>query len=99
MGQDFHIIVESLHLPGRGEIENAHNLPADKLQQREVVLIDIASEITESSDYKPEYDPAKFHSKKTNRGPLERNWMKTVSHFKFWNKSGAKETLFQECNE
>lgn len=78
MGEDFEIKIESLHLPGRAELHNVHMLPPDKLEHREVIVIDIASDV-EGSDYKPEEDPAKFKSKKTKRGPLTKGWMKTVT--------------------
>jgi len=80
MGEDFVIMIESLHLPGRAEIPNAHNLPPDKLAEREVVIIDIAADLADSADYKANEDPTKFKSKKTNRGPLlkQPNWMQTA---------------------
>lgn len=80
MGDDFEIKVESLHLPGRGDLENVHRLPPDKLSNREVILIDIAGEVA-SSDYKPEHDPNRFKSTKTGRGPLKPGWMNHVSIF------------------
>jgi len=78
MGEDFIITIESLHLPGKPEIENAHMLPPDKLEKREVVIIDIAADLPDKADYKAEEDPAKYRSKKTNRGPLKPNWMQTA---------------------
>jgi len=79
MGEDFNICIETLHLPGQPNIENAHQLPPDKLAQREVVIIDIAADLPSSSDYKADEDPTKFHSKQTNRGPLKANWMRSAS--------------------
>jgi hypothetical protein len=56
-----------------------HELPADKLRQREVVHIDIANDPISSSDYKEKEDPTKFKSEKTGRGPLVGpNWKATV---------------------
>lgn len=56
-----------------------HELPSDKLQQREVVRIDISNDAVAANDYKEDEDPSKFKSKKTNRGPLVGNWMEKVS--------------------
>ncbi|ODN00745.1 Phosphatidylinositol transfer protein alpha isoform [Orchesella cincta] len=78
MGDDFNLTVESMHCPGRGELENVHRLPPDQLAEREVVWIDIAAELADSKDYNPKEDPAKFKSKKTGRGSLKPGWTKTV---------------------
>ena len=45
---------------------------------REVVHIDIANDRISSKDYKAEFDPTIYRSKKTGRGPLERTWQKSV---------------------
>lgn len=45
MGNDFGISIETYHLPGKGEHENVHQLSNEKLAQREVIVIDIASEM------------------------------------------------------
>ncbi|CAL8101013.1 unnamed protein product [Orchesella dallaii] len=85
MGDDFNITVESMHCPGRGELENVHRLPPDQLADREVVVIDIASDLGETSDYNPKEDPAVFKSLKTGRGPLKPGWTKSVFP-PHWNK-------------
>ncbi|GAB6026502.1 hypothetical protein CHUAL_012927 [Chamberlinius hualienensis] len=79
MKDSFMICIESMHCSDRGDQENAHMLPPDKLQKRDVVLIDIANDPVVSSDYKPSEDPSKFKSQKTGRGPLIGNWMKSVT--------------------
>jgi hypothetical protein len=56
-----------------------HELPPEKLKVREVVMIDIANDLIQSSDYKPHEDPTKFKSQKTGRGPLVGKWQDTVS--------------------
>lgn len=63
MKENFRLTIESLHLPDRGTTENAHNLPATVLPNREVVFIDIANDAVSDSDYVETIDPAKFHSK------------------------------------
>lgn len=47
-----------------------HQLPADKLKQRDVIFIDIANDPVAPNDYKEDEDPTKFKSAKTGRGPL-----------------------------
>lgn len=78
MGEDFELKIETLHLPGRGEIENAHKLTSDELKRREVILIDITEDVA-PSDYKASDDPVKYTSKK-KRGPLKKlDWMGKVN--------------------
>lgn len=56
-----------------------HELPEDKLKQREVINIDIANDPVLASDYKETEDPKKFKSQKTGRGPLVgADWPKKV---------------------
>lgn len=75
MGEKFTITIETLHVPDRGNQENVHELPPEKLKQREVVRIDISNDPVAPNDYKVDEDPSKFRSKKTNRGPLTGNWI------------------------
>ncbi|XP_066937638.1 phosphatidylinositol transfer protein beta isoform-like isoform X4 [Macrobrachium rosenbergii] len=70
MKEAFFISVETLHAPGEGEMENAHELSGEKLKLREVVPIDISNDTIRTSDYKADEDPTKFQSQKTGRGPL-----------------------------
>ncbi len=74
MKENFYITIESLHLPDHGDKQNVHNLPHDKLKEREVVMIDIANDPVNKADYKPTEDPTKFKSTKTGRGPLTGKW-------------------------
>ena len=79
-GQDnFYIIVETYHLPDRGDQANVHELEDKKLKKRSVVHIDIANDPVASADYKPDQDPKTFKSDKTGRGPLTGEWR--VSEF------------------
>ncbi|CAG0879124.1 unnamed protein product [Cyprideis torosa] len=57
----------------------AHQLPPEKLKEREVVKIDIANDPVSTVDYNPATDPAKYHSDRANRGPLLGNWKETVT--------------------
>lgn len=45
---------------------------------REVIMIDIANDPIQASDYKPTEDPTKFQSVKTGRGPLLNKWQDSV---------------------
>ncbi|XP_065223435.1 phosphatidylinositol transfer protein beta isoform isoform X1 [Planococcus citri] len=78
MKENFKIVVESFHIADRGEQENVHELPQDKLKQREIVHIDISNDTVAPNDYKRDEDPSLFKSKKTNRGPLVGNWIERV---------------------
>jgi hypothetical protein len=79
MKENFIIKVETYHIADRGETDNAHELPPEKLKQREVIHIDIANDKVAASDYKPTEDPKTFKSEKTGRGPLDKaNWRKEV---------------------
>lgn len=76
MKDSFVICIESMHVGDRGDQDNVHQLPNDKLKQREVVFIDIANDPVSSSDYKADEDPQTFKSQKTGRGPLKGTWRK-----------------------
>jgi len=78
MKDGFMIKIESLHLNDNGNTENAHNLTPEQLAKRKVVTIDIANDTVKTGDYKEEWDPAKYKSEKTGRGPLDDNWINTV---------------------
>ncbi|XP_075543149.1 phosphatidylinositol transfer protein vib isoform X1 [Dermacentor variabilis] len=90
MASNFTICIETMHAPDNGSQENVHELPPEKLKIREVEIIDIASDPVmprdgrrrhagcgAGEDYKEDEDPSTFVSKKTGRGPLKGDWMKT----------------------
>ncbi|VDN44065.1 unnamed protein product [Gongylonema pulchrum] len=78
MGENFHIKIESTHINDHGETENALNLKGD-LKDREVIIIDIYDDkYLKESDITVENDVRKFKSKKTNRGPLVKDWYKNT---------------------
>ncbi|XP_056640485.1 phosphatidylinositol transfer protein alpha isoform isoform X1 [Diorhabda carinulata] len=70
MKEKFKLVIETLHVADKGNQVNVHDLPNDKLKQRDVVHIDIANDAVASGDYKEDEDPTKFKSVKTGRGPL-----------------------------
>ena len=74
MKDNFYIIVETYHLPDRGNQDNVHELLDKKLKKRGVVRIDIANDSVNSADFKPDEDPTTFKSSKTGRGPLSGDW-------------------------
>jgi hypothetical protein len=78
MKDNFSIVIESLHLPDKGDQYNVHELAGEKLKMREVVMIDIAADPVAPSDYKASEDPSKFRSHKSGRGPLVGNWQGMV---------------------
>ncbi|XP_059171739.1 phosphatidylinositol transfer protein beta isoform-like isoform X2 [Physella acuta] len=83
MKEAFYIIIESFHAADTGELENVHGLEGRDLEQRHVVMIDIANDPVDHADYHPEWDPCLVGSIKANRPPLPHDntgeWMKTVS--------------------
>lgn len=68
------ILVQTMHVPDRGALENVHSLSEEMLAMREVDFIDIAVDQVEKKDYKEAEDPTLFRSQKTGRGPLAKNW-------------------------
>ncbi|CAG8624308.1 3065_t:CDS:2, partial [Scutellospora calospora] len=80
MKENFKLITESMHIDkSRGEVENALNISQDLLEQRQVVIIDIANDPVENKYYREDQDPTLFHSEKTGRGPLKDDWIKTTT--------------------
>ena len=73
------VTIESLHLPDKGDTENALELPPEILVQREVVMVDIANDQVPEGDYYHSEDPAHFHSTVTGCGPLKGDWIAHVS--------------------
>lgn len=107
MKNKFELRIETLHLPDRGETENAHELPPHLLALREISVIDIANDPLSHSDYKADLDPRIFKSKKTERGPLLGDWRQTchpfmtayklvVIEFKWWGLQGQVENFIQK---
>jgi len=75
MKEDFQITIESLHMPGKGELPNALDLPADKLSHRQIVMVDIANDPIAEADYVRDEDPSLYRSSATGRGPLTGDWI------------------------
>jgi hypothetical protein len=107
MKENFFVKIESLHLPDRGDTENAHQLPPDILAQREIVELDIATYEFDPKDYKPDIDPKLFHSVKSGRGPLKPGWQSTANpvmtcyklvtiEFKWWGLQNRVETVIHK---
>ena len=71
----------SKHFADNGTQENVHKLEGDQLKQREVDMIDIAFDEVPEKEYEAECDPTKFHSEKTNRGPLTADWTVRIIHY------------------
>jgi len=103
MGDSFTFIIESRHYTDDGSQENVHNLPADKLQKREVVYIDISDKVEDKNKYKKEEDPTLVKSEKAGRGPLTPGWKEkkplmccyklVTAEFKMWGFQGKVESF------
>lgn len=75
----FRIVVETLHVDGDAELDNALRLAPDELARRRVEYVDVRSAAAHApghKDYKPHEDVTRFKSAVTGRGPLagERWW-------------------------
>ncbi|CAJ0905389.1 11012_t:CDS:2 [Entrophospora sp. SA101] len=80
MKENFKLITETMHVnDSRGEIDNVLNLPQDLLEQRKVIIIDVANDTIDQKDYKEDEDPTLYHSRKTGRGPLKGDWINKVT--------------------
>ncbi|XP_066924136.1 phosphatidylinositol transfer protein alpha isoform-like [Clytia hemisphaerica] len=71
MKDGFHIVIETRHEAGTGDIDNVHSLSPNQYKKRVVDRIDIANDKCDTRDYKETEDPTKFKSEKTGRGPLQ----------------------------
>ncbi|XP_059490572.1 phosphatidylinositol transfer protein alpha isoform isoform X2 [Neocloeon triangulifer] len=108
MKENFKIVIETMHCDDVGDQHNVHQLPEDRLKQREVVHIDIAHDPVQASDYKGDEDPQKFKSEKTGRGPLvSKTWKNEVNpvmtcyklvtaEFKWFGVQGRVENFIQK---
>ncbi|CAB3364511.1 Hypothetical predicted protein [Cloeon dipterum] len=108
MKENFKIVIETMHCDDVGDQHNVHQLPEDRLKQREVVHIDIAHDPVQPSDYKADEDPTKFKSEKTGRGPLvTKTWKNEVTpvmtcyklvtaEFKWFGLQGRVESFIQK---
>lgn len=108
MKDGFHITIETLHVANDdGKQANAHKLPKEKLEKRDVINIDIVNDPVSNSDYKPEWDPAKVGCERANRGPLKPDWKETSDpimccyklvecEFKWFGLQGTVESRIQK---
>jgi len=108
MKDGFFIMIETYHLADKGDTPNAHELPKDKLEKREVVPIDIANDPVAPNDFKEDEDPRTFKSAKTGRGPLTApDWKNHVDpvmtcyklvsvEFKWWGLQNKVESFIMQ---
>ena len=79
LGDSFSIEVLTKHTEGElGKVKNIHDLNQQQLIRRQVDFIDIVNDPIPESSYKKEEDPSLFRSKRTNIGPLKKDWVKTT---------------------
>ena len=71
--------IETRNEENAGTTENVMNLSEKEIAQRQVDLIDIATEKVSEAKYKEDEDPTKFQSSKTKRGPLSEGWRDNTS--------------------
>lgn len=88
----FSVEIESKYLYGGTKQENVFNLSEDLLSERIVDVIDFVNDLS-GGNYVEEEDPLTYVSKKTQRGPIQKDWLEA------WEKkesstgdTGEKET-------
>ncbi|GAM27132.1 hypothetical protein SAMD00019534_103070, partial [Acytostelium subglobosum LB1] len=79
LGERFSLSIETRYVQDAGVQDNCLNLGPEDLSVREVDVVDIAFDPIEPTKYKVEEDPTLFESKKTGRGKLDKDWIKTNS--------------------
>eukprot|EP00123_Amoebidium_parasiticum_P005499 comp16676_c0_seq1/m.14914 comp16676_c0_seq1/g.14914 ORF comp16676_c0_seq1/g.14914 comp16676_c0_seq1/m.14914 type:complete len:271 (-) comp16676_c0_seq1:307-1119(-) len=111
MKENFLIEVITWHKEGKPTLhDNVHNLNAKDLKAREIVYIDIANDPVDPRDYKADEDPTKYHSEKTDRGPLKPAWKETTEplmtsyklvrvEFKWFGLQTQVEKVIQQADE
>lgn len=77
--EKFSLNIESKYLLGDINKENVFNLSETDLSDRIVDVIDFVTEEPTGRDYVVEEDPTQYVSKKTNRGPLPKDWLNKYS--------------------
>lgn len=97
--EKFSLDIESKYLLGDMNKENVFELSESELSNRIVDHIDFVSEDLSGRDYLEEEDPTKFVSKKTNRGPLTKDWLNEYNNNDVNNDDDSKtETCCQGNN-
>jgi hypothetical protein len=74
---NFVLTIETIHKPDNGQSENVHCLSKEKLAERQVENIDIASTTADYWSYivgSSSVDFSRFKSSRTGRGPLLEGW-------------------------
>ncbi|GIY96481.1 protein retinal degeneration B [Caerostris extrusa] len=73
--EKFFIEIETKYIDDAGVQDNVFNLSGSEMRNRSVDLIDVVKDQLYGSDYCQEEDPKLFLSTKTNRGPLQDEWL------------------------
>eukprot|EP01100_Stratorugosa_tubuloviscum_P003584 TRINITY_DN1871_c0_g1_i1.p1 TRINITY_DN1871_c0_g1~~TRINITY_DN1871_c0_g1_i1.p1 ORF type:complete len:251 (-),score=116.25 TRINITY_DN1871_c0_g1_i1:120-872(-) len=100
LGARFSITIETHY---RNDDGSSNNL-FPGVPEHEVDFVDLATEKVDSSKYKPEEDPALFHSEKSGRGPFAPNWKENhqpimcsyklcTAEFKYWGLQSRVENF------
>ncbi|XP_054706761.1 LOW QUALITY PROTEIN: protein retinal degeneration B-like [Uloborus diversus] len=76
--EKFFLEIETKYFGDAGQQDNVFSLSSSDLRNRTVDLIDVVKDQLYGSDYSQEEDPKLFSSSKTNRGPLEDEWLEEL---------------------
>jgi len=74
----FSMVIISQHAEDAGTQDNILKLSESQLKARKVEFVDIAYDPLEAQYYKKEEDPTLWRSERKGRGPLEKEWQKSV---------------------
>ncbi|KAK9881590.1 hypothetical protein WA026_016461 [Henosepilachna vigintioctopunctata] len=73
--EKFYLEIETYYYADNGHQENVFKLTGSDLRNRIVDMIDVVRDQLYGADYLKEEDPSFYRSEKTNRGPLNDNWL------------------------
>jgi len=106
-GERFSLTIETKYLPDEGQTENALDLNAATLKERQIDVIDIVVDPIDPAKYKESEDLTKFRSEKTGRGPYAKGWLETCEQkmccyklcsvdFRYWGFQKRVENYVQQ---
>eukprot|EP01105_Mastigella_eilhardi_P005949 TRINITY_DN17602_c0_g1_i1.p1 TRINITY_DN17602_c0_g1~~TRINITY_DN17602_c0_g1_i1.p1 ORF type:complete len:373 (-),score=105.89 TRINITY_DN17602_c0_g1_i1:91-1170(-) len=105
MGDKFKCEIITRYFEDAGGQDNVHHLTPEQLKELTVEVVDVVADPIDAGKYKPEEDPTLYHSKKANRGPWTKDWLKhdpkpvmtsyklCIVEFKWWGLQTKVEQL------
>uniref|UniRef100_A0A3Q2DJU9 Phosphatidylinositol transfer protein membrane associated 2 n=1 Tax=Cyprinodon variegatus TaxID=28743 RepID=A0A3Q2DJU9_CYPVA len=78
--EKFSIDIETYYKPDTGDQADVFNLSAADKRQRTIDPIDIVTDPIPPHEYKAEEDPRLYKSEKTQRGPLQDDWIEEYNN-------------------